>query len=205
MAELNQNMPTNAITATSHTRKGNRMEKEYISTADTAKLVRQCLKESFPQIKFTVRSSVYSGGSNIRIGWTDGPTEKQINEIVSQFAGSGFDSMVDLKYNRYAEFDGKPVSFGADYIFTNRNYSDTMIESAIAAIQSEFGCKNCPTVEDYKEGRAYQFPVIENNHSYPWEFQSQISKTLCETSLTESLPSKTANRTVFTHDDSPRS
>lgn len=38
--------------------------RKYLSCAETAKLLRQALKESFPGVKFSVRSSVYSGGAN---------------------------------------------------------------------------------------------------------------------------------------------
>lgn len=40
------------------------MEKTYQSCAETAKLLRQALKESFPGVKFSVRSSTYAGGAS---------------------------------------------------------------------------------------------------------------------------------------------
>ena len=36
------------------------MEREYISVTDTAKLIRLVLKESFPGVKFSVKSSKYA-------------------------------------------------------------------------------------------------------------------------------------------------
>jgi hypothetical protein len=48
------------------------MNREYISTTDTAKLARKMLKTAFPSVKFSVTSSSYSGGSSIRIKWLDG-------------------------------------------------------------------------------------------------------------------------------------
>lgn len=47
------------------------MSREYISCADTAKLIRQAIKEAFPGVKFSVRSSVYSGGASITVEWLD--------------------------------------------------------------------------------------------------------------------------------------
>lgn len=71
----------------------------YISTNDTAKLIRAVLKAKFPGTKFSVRSSKYSGGSSIRIGWTDGPTAKLVDAYTQSFAGSKFDGMIDMKFS----------------------------------------------------------------------------------------------------------
>lgn len=72
---------------------------EYISTTDTAKLIRVQLKKHFPKTKFRVRCDQYSMGSSIDIYWTDGPTKKKVDEIVKPFCGGAFDGMIDLKYN----------------------------------------------------------------------------------------------------------
>lgn len=73
--------------------------KEYLSCAETAKLVRAALKREFPGQKFSVRSHTYSGGASIDVRWTDGPTDKAVNEVVQDFAGGRFDGMIDLKYH----------------------------------------------------------------------------------------------------------
>ena len=41
----------------------------YISPADTAKLIRAELARHWPAVRFTVRTSVYSGGASVRIGF----------------------------------------------------------------------------------------------------------------------------------------
>jgi len=46
---------------------------EYLSCADTARLIRAALARSFPGTKFSVRSSVYTGGASIRVRY-DGIT-----------------------------------------------------------------------------------------------------------------------------------
>lgn len=74
------------------------MEKEYISTADTAKLIRKALKRAFPGQKFYVRSDTYSGGASIDIYWLDGPTEKEVENVTWPFERAGFDGMIDLKF-----------------------------------------------------------------------------------------------------------
>lgn len=52
--------------------------KHYVSTVETAKLIRKQLARRFPGIKFAVRSKTYSGGSGITVQWTDGPLTKQV-------------------------------------------------------------------------------------------------------------------------------
>ena len=54
----------------------------WLSTAETAKLVRKALKKAFPGMKFSVRSSNYANGSSIDVSWTDGPTMKAVDEVV---------------------------------------------------------------------------------------------------------------------------
>ena len=72
---------------------------DYLSCAETAKLVRGALKKAFPGVKFSVRSSTYAGGASMRVGWTDGPKTKDVEAVVSAYKGGGFDGMIDLKYS----------------------------------------------------------------------------------------------------------
>lgn len=73
-------------------------QKVYLSCADTAKYVRKALKEAFPKQKFSVRSSVYSGGASIDVSWENGVSTKVVDPIIKQFAGAGFDGMIDYKF-----------------------------------------------------------------------------------------------------------
>jgi Large polyvalent protein associated domain 29 len=77
-------------------------EKTYLSCAETAKLVRAALKKAFPGVKFSVRSSTYSGGASIRVGWVDGPSTKAVQAVTCAYAGGGFDGMIDMAYNKDA-------------------------------------------------------------------------------------------------------
>lgn len=74
-------------------------EKQYLSCAETAKLVRQALKRAFPGVKFRVHSDNYSGGASIDVSWIDGPKPKEVEHVAKQFAGGDFDGMIDLKYS----------------------------------------------------------------------------------------------------------
>lgn len=87
------------------------MEKEYLSCAETAKLVRAALKKQFPGVKFSVRSDVYSGGASIDIGWVLGPTTKEVDSVGKQYASASFDGMIDMEvsWNHWLLPDGTAV------------------------------------------------------------------------------------------------
>lgn len=73
------------------------MERRYLSCAETAQLVRSALKKEFPAVKFSVRSSVYSGGASINVHWNDGPDTKAVEHIAKRYEGADFDGMIDMK------------------------------------------------------------------------------------------------------------
>lgn len=95
----------------------------YISTKDTAKLVRKALAERFPGTKFSVRCDSYALGSHIDVSWTDGPTYDAVREITQQFEGSEFDAMQDLKSYVKNTVNGEDVQYGADSVHCQRHIS----------------------------------------------------------------------------------
>jgi len=130
-------------------------QKDNYTCAETAKFVRASLKESFPGIKFSVRSKTYSGGSSISVGWTDGPTTAVVNAVVDSFTGATFDGMTDCKNYHSQQFEGRTVSFGADYIFANRDFSEAVQLAAVEDVFKRFGLEGNterPTVRRYKSG-----------------------------------------------------
>lgn len=131
--------------------------RDYLSCAETAKLLRQALKEAFPGVKFSVKSSTYAGGASIDVKWTDGPLASQVKAVCDPFEGSYFDGMIDFKGASYASLDGKPVRFGADFIFENRQYSDELLERAIATIAGGYGGCERITVAGYRRGDAHSW------------------------------------------------
>lgn len=94
----------------------------HYSCADTAKFIRQALKENFAGVKFSVRSSVYSGGASIRVKYDDEFVgEREVMAIAKSFEGASFDGMIDLKSYHNSEFNGQEVSWGADYVFVDND------------------------------------------------------------------------------------
>ena len=126
---------------------------KYLTVTETAQLTRKALQTAFPGVKFSVKSSKYSGGASINIHWTDGPRQSEVKPIADGFEGASFDGMNDLKSpqdswllpdgtaqlaRRPESYGGsipgyeseKPhpdaelVSFGANFVFCNRHISD---------------------------------------------------------------------------------
>lgn len=102
----------------------------YMGVTETAKLIRQALKEAFPEIKFSVRSSRYAGGSSIDVSWEDGPTEHQVEAIAQAFQGGYFDGMTDYKGHNTHTMNGEPVRFGGDFVFCTRHVPAHKVEAA---------------------------------------------------------------------------
>lgn len=189
---------------------------EYISPADTAKLVRKALKANFPSVKFYVNTSTYSMGASITVKWQDGPTTKEADQIVKAYEGSDFDGSIDLKChwdhwllpdgtaqlakgcgtagsrgylagqdNPKPHPDAKLVSFGADYIFTERAHSRELVEQVGQRIHQETGWDIPPIVEGgwwagrKERGKTYSFErgyglgdTLDHNEHYNRELWS---------------------------------
>ncbi len=141
---------------------------KYLTTAETAKLVRKALKAEFAGQKFSVRSSVYAGGSSITVSWVDGVYAKDVDAVIKQFSGASFDGMIDLKYHynhwmcedhgvqlaevyghSYESVNGAQhalccekaeiVSFGADFVFSSRYLSDEYVAASKATFAKLMG------------------------------------------------------------------
>ena len=104
------------------------MKARYISTTETAKIIRVELAKAFPGIKFSVTSDKYSGGSSVNVKWIDGPTMKQVEAVAGKFHGASFDGMQDLKSYHDTEYNGEVVSFSADYVFFCRSHSQEFLQ-----------------------------------------------------------------------------
>jgi tRNA A37 threonylcarbamoyladenosine dehydratase len=98
------------------------------TTTEAAKLIRAELKASFPGIKFSVRSSVYSMGSSIDVRWTMGPTEKAVEAIVGKYQDGYFDGMDDS----YKCVEGRIG--GAKHVTVDRDIPSEIYDECRAAI-----------------------------------------------------------------------
>jgi len=116
----------------------------YISSADTAKLVRKALKENFPGVKFSVTSK-----NSIRVSWVDGPTKSEVEKVAGHFHGCDFDGMQDLETS-----NGSPYLNA--YIFFGRDYTKATIEAAAAKFSQKYGKDiQLPEIKTWENGTAY--------------------------------------------------
>jgi hypothetical protein len=119
-----------------------------------SKNLRALLKKNFPGVKFSVRSSSFSGGSSIDIRWTDGPTRAAVDAIADQFSQGSFNGMEDIyEYSRavWPELFG-----GAKYVHSSREFSDQAVEHALITVYGNTADR--PTVEDFRRGRLHCTP-----------------------------------------------
>src|SRR5690348_891850 len=181
--------------------------REYIGVAETAKLVRASLKEAFPGVKFSVRSSSYAGGASIRASWIDGPTSAQVKTVTRVFEGGYFDGMIDYKGSRYALLDGKPVKFGADFLFEERSNSDASVLAAFDSIVDEnwIGASypaRDEIVAKFRNGDLYSVPLYEGANRGGDSLQDALFRRMGETSsYPNAKPSPTVERVKSAGDD----
>lgn len=179
---------------------------KYLSCADTARLIRASLKEAFPGVKFSVRSSVYSGGASINVGWTNGPSRKEVKSVVSVFEGSYFDGMTDYKGTNYNEINGESVSFGADYVFTNRQFTAPVITGCVSSVLNKYGIDANVTISDSASFGASVSNIEVEAKSIGRGFDAMtverlIGEAMSEYSEVAAAESATASSVRFVGDD----
>lgn len=180
---------------------------QYITCVETAKLIRAALKESFPTVKFSVTSSSYAGGASINVRYVDGPTQKQVEQVVKIFEGSYFDGMQDYKGQNYANLDGQEVKFGADFVFVNRKISNDLMLGAVCAVQNEYQLDNEVTIYVSNYDQAASISKVGDNADSmkrgfaPYDIQRLIYNKVGETSLCATQQSKTLARVFSMGDD----
>jgi hypothetical protein len=95
----------------------------YVSTKECARLMRRILNESFPGVKFGVRSHTYSMGSHVDVNWVDGPTSGQVDAVIGEISGKTFNGMDDsYDYHDYL-WQGERIHFAGSGPSTSRDLS----------------------------------------------------------------------------------
>lgn len=180
----------------------------YLSCAETAKMIRESLKQSFPKTRFGVRSSTYAGGASISIRWTDGPNDAQVGAVVGHMRGSYFDGSIDYQGSISHMLDGKAVHLGADYLHFNRSDSPAAVERAIDKVFRKFAGNFAesnvgkPTVEQYSKGDLWSVHLKGRHDWNGGNLQNDVAEVLAKYSFVlKVLPSTTAARIFVTHDD----
>lgn len=157
-------------------------QKTHLSVTATATLVRKALREAFPDFTFSVRSKSYSGGASINVRWTDGPRVSDVEAITNVFQGASFDSQSDYKGLRIHAINDQHVSFGADWIFCEREYSEAFLEKAMDHWSGLSAAERCDLLNNrlprwgIEPGEGLQ-PTPKGMASILSDFEPQPSKT----------------------------
>jgi Large polyvalent protein associated domain 29 len=122
-----------------------------LTCAQTAKLLRQALKEAFPTTKFSIRSASYVGGASIDVHLTEGPTSKRVKVLCNRFEGTDFDGVQDLKTPKEHAVKGQRIHYGADGVFAYRAISVAFLTKRACACYIQFGC-DMPTILEQSTG-----------------------------------------------------
>lgn len=108
---------------------------------------------AFPGVKFSIKSSRFSGGDSIDVKWTDVPTAAQVDDVIQRYAAGTFNCMDDsYTYSR----DYWLKAFGdAKYVMAFRRMSETAVAAAIRLVRTKFGDEAIGpdvTVEAFERG-----------------------------------------------------
>jgi hypothetical protein len=107
--------------------------------------MRILLKEAFKGHKFSVTSDY----SSVRVGWTDGPTNDEVNAVIGQFDIGAADYNTDYFYTVKTAFS--ELFGGVQYLNTYRDESDAFIQQALDQIYQDDA--NKPSVIDYRKSQ----------------------------------------------------
>jgi hypothetical protein len=175
------------------------MTRQYLSGAETAKLMRLALKESFPGVKFSVRSDYNS----VNVRWTDGPNAKMVEAVADNFQGGYFDGMIDYAGSVYHLLDGKPVQF-SKYVFCTREDSPEAIAKAIEFLKGKYPNQigDDVTPENFKAGKLNRVFPCGGDWSWENSLQQMIWKAAAKrSSVAAPEKSATLERIKFQGDD----
>ena len=160
---------------------------KYDSLTKGSKNLRRELKDLFPKTKFSVRCKSFSGGDDINISWTDGPTTEAVEKISGKYQQGSFNGMEDIY--EYSNNNVWPDVFGgAKYVMTNRSYSNEAYLQAVAEIEKEWGIELKVSYTSFNS--AYIANEDDKNVSGTsdaryWSGSQLVNRKLSETSYEE--------------------
>jgi hypothetical protein len=95
------------------------METQYITPAETAKLIRAELKAAFTGVKFSVRKEHFAIW--VTIPATASVTVADVEAITNNYLGSKFDSQTDMYLSETHTVNGLKVRYLADHVFVQKD------------------------------------------------------------------------------------
>ena len=129
---------------------------ERIDAPQVAKLVREILKENWPDVKFSVRSSRFAGGEAVDVQWMDGPTWQQVQHVINFLEGRDFDGMTDsTSYREPMVYKGRIIQTSC-FVQAQRSESAAFLRTALADYAKEALADAAPHLGsiEVREGRS---------------------------------------------------
>lgn len=129
------------------------------SSANCATAIREELKKEFPNVKFSVKSSNFSGGDSVNVEWSNGPTTLEVSKFTSKYQYGRFDGMTD-SYEYSNSIEGLPQS---KYVQTRREISEEVNNVVKEAVSKLFNFSNMTEWEQEREINSYAYKIINKN------------------------------------------
>jgi hypothetical protein len=109
-----------------------------ISVKDTAKMLRDGLKNEFPGVKFSVTMGRGTAATWLYIRYTDGPTETAVRQLAFRYQGAQFNGMTDS----YDPVESRLIAFDDEWLpeevhFQVEGINETRTYSAAAWIHAQ--------------------------------------------------------------------
>jgi hypothetical protein len=145
-----------------------------------ARNMRTELKRAFPGVKFSVKSDYNS----VRVRWTDGPADAQVNEVIGRFDIGASDSQADYFYTVSTAFS--QLFGGVQYLFTNRSTSQEFTARVLAdwwQKRGESANHPEPTTQEWINASGF-FDWGTGDHWARESFSKHISSTAAPTPAT---------------------
>jgi len=159
---------------------------KYDSLTKGSKNLRRELKDAFPETKFSVRSSSFSGGDDINVNWTDGPTTEEVEKISGKYQQGNFNGMEDIY--EYSGSVWPNVFGGAKYVMTSRSSSNEAYLQAVAEVEREWGIKLKVSYTSFNSAYIANEDdknVDDASNARYWSGSQLVNRKLSETSYEE--------------------
>jgi hypothetical protein len=129
------------------------------SSANCAAAIREELKKEFPTVKFSVKSSNFSGGDSVRVHWENGPTTDEVEVFTRKYQYGRFDGMTDM-YEYTNSIENLPQS---KYVSTSREISEEVKNVVREAVKNLFNFSEMSEWEEEREINSYTYKIINKN------------------------------------------
>ena len=142
------------------------------SHAGAAANIKAELKSLYPFIKFSCTSDSFSMGDSVNVNWTDGPTDREVNDIIKKYQYGHFDGMADM----YESTNRRSDIPQSKYVSGSRTQSEDL--KALLP-QLEELLKNYHS-DDYHNSTERIFYRLCSKTSFPANYtDAKIIKTNC--------------------------